>query len=624
MKQHSLKIFSFFFVAGLFSSCSTDDTKFIDDLPNAVVNNDPSGAPPRGLVETWNGHTDQLYRQYFDANVAVYYDDAVERPLEWPHLFMSDAWGYVAPAYGGGYGQDPLYVVFHGEGTDQPYAGTRYADETDNLNLIDIPLNGQEMDAANMDLAIEQIAEIVENSAHGVEGTVASDVWGDTWKEIFKYDVYSKLDMPDEAQRIHDSAIEMSESFPNAETFWFRDWFLPLYEDHGGVTAFNRFFRTASQSYDVDGGAYTQEMNLGEFIHFWSGAVGVDLQPLAEEAFEWTDDINNELRTARAYFPSLDYPFVPTAEIVDLTGDATLTVNKEFWGGATGAEGSLKVVDGDLNSKFLINGFGDDGLWMQQEFPEPRVVNRYSMTSGNDAPDRDPITWMLEGSDDETNWVELDSRVGESFSGRNETNEYKFDNDVAYKYYRINITQTLGGGSLFQLSEWRLKVWRLIDDSSQGGDNGDGNGDTGPVDVTEQATISVSKENDGGAGAAEGSPKLIDGDTETKFLVGDFQSGFWMQQDLPQSEVVNKYTLTSGNDAPGRDPEEWELLGSNDGSTWDVLDTRSDITFDGRNKTQEYSFTNDQEYRYYRISLTSIVEGDGGNFQLSEWRLIRE
>ena len=92
---------------------------------------------------------------------------------------------------------------------------------------------------------------------------------------------------------------------------------------------------------------------------------------------------------------------------------------------------------------------------MQQKFYSKAIANKYTLTSGNDAPGRDPKNWTLAGSNDEANWVALDTRTDESFAGRNETREFTFNYPTAYKYYRFYITANNGDG-LFQLSEWRL------------------------------------------------------------------------------------------------------------------------------------------------------------------------
>lgn len=140
------------------------------------------------------------------------------------------------------------------------------------------------------------------------------------------------------------------------------------------------------------------------------------------------------------------------------------------------------------------------------------------------------------------------------------------------------------------------------------------------IDVTGTGTLSVSKDNNDGADAGEGSKKLVDNNINSKFLVADFPQGLWMQMDLAEAKVVRMYRLTSGNDAPERDPKSWRLLGSNDGSTWTELDKQTEQYFSGRNQTVNYEFENDTAYKYYRW----VVDEDNGSnlFQISEWRLV--
>lgn len=139
---------------------------------------------------------------------------------------------------------------------------------------------------------------------------------------------------------------------------------------------------------------------------------------------------------------------------VDVTAKATLSVNVDNGAGANSTEGSAKVVDNDINTKFLINPY-QNILYMQLAFAQPQQVASYTLTSGDDAPPRDPKDWKLTASNDGVNWVDLDTRTGETFSGRKLTKTYSFKNKIQYKFYRISIT-AIGSGSLFQLSEWRL------------------------------------------------------------------------------------------------------------------------------------------------------------------------
>tara|TARA_R110002051_G_scaffold3799_9_gene20308 strand:- start:3644 stop:4447 length:804 start_codon:yes stop_codon:yes gene_type:complete len=139
-----------------------------------------------------------------------------------------------------------------------------------------------------------------------------------------------------------------------------------------------------------------------------------------------------------------------------------------------------------------------------------------------------------------------------------------------------------------------------------------------PVDITAQATISVNRENGGGPTASEGSPKLVDGDKDTKYLSG-YVAPFWVTLEFDTPVIAGYYALTSGNDAPDRDPRDWEIQGSQDGVTWVTLDARSSYNFPERKLTREFYFDNNTAYKYYRFDVLS--NNGGGLFQMQEWQL---
>jgi len=138
------------------------------------------------------------------------------------------------------------------------------------------------------------------------------------------------------------------------------------------------------------------------------------------------------------------------------------------------------------------------------------------------------------------------------------------------------------------------------------------------VDVTNDAIFTVSRDNTGNPG--ENSPKLIDGNYNTKFLLGDFVD-LDCQLVYTEAQKIGAYTLTSGGDAPGRDPAEWVLYGSNDGTTWEALDTRRTEVFTGRNETKRFNIEFPKAYKQFKLHIERTVSNS--LFQLSEWRMVR-
>src|SRR3954447_16447544 len=107
---------------------------------------------------------------------------------------------------------------------------------------------------------------------------------------------------------------------------------------------------------------------------------------------------------------------------------------------------------------------------------------------------------------------------------------------------------------------------------------------------------------------------LKDGDVNSKWL--SFTSTGWAAYQLSSPVAVQRYQLASGNDAPGRDPQDWQFQGSNNGTDWTTLDTRTGQSFAGRFTANTYDFTNATAYSYYRLNIT---RNHGDNIiQLSE------
>lgn len=139
--------------------------------------------------------------------------------------------------------------------------------------------------------------------------------------------------------------------------------------------------------------------------------------------------------------------------VTDITAQGNLIVSRDN-GGPQGNEGSLKLVDNNPNTKFLLFNFADP-VWFRLEYFVPRIAGAYTFTSANDAEGRDPKNWTIEGSNDGINWTVLDRRTDEMFTARFQTRTFMFDNSEPYFQYRVNLT-AVRSGTLFQMAEWRL------------------------------------------------------------------------------------------------------------------------------------------------------------------------
>ncbi|MDN5805407.1 MAG: discoidin domain-containing protein, partial [Microlunatus sp.] len=125
--------------------------------------------------------------------------------------------------------------------------------------------------------------------------------------------------------------------------------------------------------------------------------------------------------------------------------------------------------------------------------------------------------------------------------------------------------------------------------------------------------VTASAENPPGEVAAN----LADANPDTKWLA--FAGTGWVRYQLSAPAKAVSYSLTSGSDAPERDPKNFVLQGSTDGTTWTDLDTQSNIDFADRSTTRTFQVSAPAQVGYYRLNITAVHSG--GIVQLADWDL---
>jgi hypothetical protein len=305
-------------------------------------------------------------------------------------------------------------------------------------------------------------------------------------------------------------------------------------------------------------------------------------------------------------------PIYPSVDHTDPVGTGTITARNRIGDGE--AEGM--AFDNNPETKWLDHNDWagaptvENPAWAQVDFPEAVAVNALAMTSANDAEGRDPENFTLVGSNDGgTTWVELGSWIGEGFDNRFERKVFSVDNLLAFTSYRLNITKNKGDDTLMQVAEIELIGPEMA---------GLNHGMTAGSVITARNRI----------GDGESETMAFDGDVNTKWLDHNDWAGAptvenpsWIQVELPAAATVNKLALVSANDADGRDPENFELLGSNDGTTWVVLNSWIGESFDERFERKQFSFGNDLGFSFYRLNITKN-KGDDTLMQVAEIELI--
>ena len=147
---------------------------------------------------------------------------------------------------------------------------------------------------------------------------------------------------------------------------------------------------------------------------------------------------------------------------VDRTDETGSTVTARA--SINAGEDHLKAFDNSTSTKWLDNSgvpTSSAPSWIGFEFAGTGyAINRYTITSANDDPARDPKSWRLKGSNAATpDWstaTVLNTQSAQTFTTRFEKKTYDFMNTTVYKRYRLEITENFGGSNMTQLAEIEL------------------------------------------------------------------------------------------------------------------------------------------------------------------------
>ncbi len=120
------------------------------------------------------------------------------------------------------------------------------------------------------------------------------------------------------------------------------------------------------------------------------------------------------------------------------------------------------AADGNPGSKWLVF---TNTAWLNYGFTQSATATQYSLTSANDAPERDPKDWKIEGSNDGVTWTTVDTQVNQNWAAgeRGTKKTYTIASPGAYSTYRLDITAN-HAGNIIQLADWDL----IASDDEQG------------------------------------------------------------------------------------------------------------------------------------------------------------
>lgn len=260
-------------------------------------------------------------------------------------------------------------------------------------------------------------------------------------------------------------------------------------------------------------------------------------------------------------------------------------------------------------------------VYYEHAYTLPKI-DSYSIQTRSYENRSDPISWTFEGSDDNSNWTILHTIVGESSWGLGESRSYNLPIVPTFRYYRLNITQsevigTFTGGVCIGRMQLYYQSTPIIPNMTASAINSTElvSGELGTIAALASSEWSSSY-SAWNAFDPEHGRDYYPSDTAcwlttNNTLSGWVQVDFGIDTDLYPREIDSYYveSMFSWNHQNFRNPKDYKLQGSNNGSDWDdihvvVNDTTS---FPSQGASKRFQLDQTYSYRFYRFSILDTL-----------------
>jgi hypothetical protein len=113
------------------------------------------------------------------------------------------------------------------------------------------------------------------------------------------------------------------------------------------------------------------------------------------------------------------------------------------------------------------------------------------------------------------------------------------------------------------------------------------------------------------------------GSNVTVDVTGTSYAGEWLQLQMPSSIILANYSLTGGSQAATQSPARFWILGSRDGTSWSLVDSRTGVGSWVNYVAQNFSVSSGQAFTYFRIVVNQLAGYFSANPQcvIAEWTL---
>ncbi|MBU7316167.1 LamG-like jellyroll fold domain-containing protein [Paenibacillus oleatilyticus] len=205
------------------------------------------------------------------------------------------------------------------------------------------------------------------------------------------------------------------------------------------------------------------------------------------ELLVWTDDVNSNFQSKTTALPKPRL-VIPLQDL-NIKGDLknfTLSANvSELYSGniipamtsntspspyvasASSAHSAnydaWRAFNGGDGTTYWTPPNGTKSGWIKIDLNSPKIISRYSIRANHQyANTASPKEWTFEGSNNDKDWVILDTRINETNWIVSERRIFTLSNSSGYRYYRLNVSSINGIGAADTLMINKIEMMELV------------------------------------------------------------------------------------------------------------------------------------------------------------------
>jgi hypothetical protein len=297
--------------------------------------------------------------------------------------------------------------------------------------------------------------------------------------------------------------------------------------------------------------------------------------------------------------------FAPHNLTSNTSGNIRFTANSDT--AYSGSYAAWRAFDGN-NAGFWLASANVGILYLYSPSARYTLASYQIKATTGDFLTRLPKNWTLDASNDGVTWDTLDTRTNISWTDGQLQSFTCAVTGSYYSIFRLNVT-AINTGDRVAVAELYLI--------------GDVDSTQSEITVHDMASNSSHTPQVASAStyfASQAAYHAFDGDasSSTGGWIAANTGVDWLRLDLGVGNAARptNYRILC-TQFTGRSPRDWTFQGSNDGATWDTLDTQTGQTGWNINAPRFYPVATANAYRYFRFNMTAN-NNSGGDAAYSE------